>query len=289
VKIESFHEGDRGEPLAQVILSGIAHIIPVPRPADYFGVDLFAQLFSADNGSLRVTGTTIAVQIKSNTQDVVVSSPDGIQALHALAVPFFIGVVDRGKRTVALYSTLFRFAAYWMNPAAHLIFDLKADAPGLSSRENEIRIQCGAAIAIASQDEMDDPDPDRRARARDALRRVLDYWIRLEADAIAWKATGLPMSPCPPADYETNQYCGEIPSIILSGEHARLGPLLDAMEYAAFAFTHLSEAASRSEQYTAREARAITEMAHPVEEQIRRIRELRADIRLAASSPYFRD
>jgi hypothetical protein len=291
MKIENYHEGDRSEQLAQAILSTIAHIIPVPRQADHFGVDLFAHLFSQSRGGLRSTGRTVAIQLKSNLDSISVAAPDAIQALHALAVPFLIGVVNRTHRNIALYSTLFRFAAYWDNPDAPLIFDLKADVPGLTFHENATRIHCGRPIALAIQDELDDPDRGCRDLTRQVLRNNLEYWIRLEADAIAWKTTGLPMSPCPPPEYSTNEYPGSVASIILATDMARLTPLFDAMQFSAIAFHRLSEAAATEEGLNSDHARVIFEMTEYAVEHMRRVnefRELLAD-RLGPGSPYIWD
>jgi hypothetical protein len=291
MKIESYHEGDRSEQLAQSILSTIAHVVPVPRPADHFGVDLFAHLFSLSEGSLKSTGTTVAVQIKSNLDSINIASPDAIHALYALAVPFFIGVVNRANRTVALYSTLFRFTAYWFNPEAHLVFDLQTDAPSLTFKENVTQIGCGAPVAIASQDDLDHPDREHRNHARQALRRTLEYWIGLESDAIAWKVTGLPMSPCPPAEYQTNKYPGEIPTLSFSTEKARLGPMLDAMQLFALAFWQLSEVAIQREDFGPEDSSVVAAMAEYASEHMMRLNKFREKFadRPGYGSRYIRD
>ncbi|MFY9820924.1 MAG: hypothetical protein WAM82_06045 [Thermoanaerobaculia bacterium] len=291
MKIESYHEGDRSEQIAHSILSTIAHIVPVPRPADYFGVDLFAHLFSRSDGFLKATGDTIAIQLKSNLDDINIASPDAVQSLHALAVPFFIGVVDRVNRQVALYSTLFRFAAYWYDPNASLVFDLQTSAPSLTFGDKMTWIGCGPPVAIAWQDELDHQDRKHRNRARDGIRRALDYWIRLESDAIAWKAAGLPMSPCPPAKYKTGIYPGEIPAIVSSSHQARLGPLLNAMQLFAFAFEQVSEAARQVEEFGPEDSRVVDAMAQYAKDHVSRINEFRSklDKHLGPASSYIVD
>lgn len=81
MKVRGYHEGDRSELLAHPILSTVAHVVPVPRPADYFGIDLFAQPFWIEGRNLRAGGPTICMQIKSNHEDVPISSREDLLIL----------------------------------------------------------------------------------------------------------------------------------------------------------------------------------------------------------------
>lgn len=261
MKIANYHEGDRSEMLATTILSTIGHIVPVPRQADHFGVDMFVHLFTREGRGLSPTGPTIAVQIKSNLDDIKIEEPDGIQSLHSLAVPFFIGIVSRTKRQIALYSALFRFTAYWDNPHAAIVFDLKSDNPRLSLGRDSILVGCGPPIIIARQDEVDHSVHARKVDARDGLLRTLSYWTRLELDAISWRAVGLPMAPCPPVRYEPNVYPGAVPNISFSTEQVRLGPLLNALQHATFAFQQLSHAPIQEGQLNPKAMEMLHELA----------------------------
>ena len=275
MKIPNYHEGDRSEPLAQTILSSISHVVPVPRQADYFGVDIFAHLFSASPEKLESTGTTIAIQIKSNLDRVAIEKPDALYALHALAIPFFFGVISRAHRNVSIFSTLLRFTAYWDNPKAQLIFDLESEAPGLGFNEGLTTVFCGPPIAVASLDDLDHPDYEHRIAARKALHDTLEYWIRLESDAIAWKTAGIPMSPCPPPKYSPNVSPGSIPTISLSTDMARLGPLVNAMRHSAFALAYLGEKVSERRDVDPTHERVLTELVEYAFEHLQRINEYR--------------
>lgn len=88
-------EGSRSEFLAFFALSRLGYVTPVPRASDVFGVDCFVYLATPEDREFRPEGPAIAVQIKSNDDDIVLSSSTARSAFFQLSTPVFVAVVDK--------------------------------------------------------------------------------------------------------------------------------------------------------------------------------------------------
>jgi len=247
MKIRGFHEGDRSEVLARSIMNTVAHIVPVPREADYFGIDLFAQPFSVAGRNLQAGGSTFCMQIKSTVDDVSLSSPEELFILNGLANPFFIGVHDKSSRTLSVFSTIQRFTALLDDSQRPITFRVDGSGPGISFGGDELTIvHCGPTICVARQDDLDSADATTRARARKTLSNCLAHWVRLEAVALAWRTAGIPVAPTGPAEWVPGIVPSHCTTFAVSWKPDALEPLVKAAENIAFALHTACAKASNS-------------------------------------------
>ena len=236
MKISGYHEGDRSELLAHPIMSAVAHVVPVPRIADYFGIDLFAQLFSAEGRNLRANGPTFCMQIKSTADDICLTSPEDLFILNGQANPFFIGVLDKSSRTLSIFTTILRFPALLDNSQRPIKFRVDGSGPGISFGEDEQTIVgCGPPICVARQDDLDSADAPTKGRARKALSDCLAHWVRLEALALAWRTAGIPVAPTGPAEWASGTVPSHGNTIAVSWKPDAIPSLVTAAENIAFA------------------------------------------------------
>lgn len=278
-KIAGYHEGDRSELLAVPLLSTVAHVVPVPRIGDYFGVDLFAHLFEPEEKTLASLGLTICMQVKSNFKDVCMESQESLYALHSLANPFFIAVMDKSARTLSIFSTLSRFSSYLDNKDHKVIFDLQSDTPGITFGDNVSgnTVHCGKPILIAKQDDLDNSDPTTRCNARQSLRECLRYWASLENTAIAWRAAGIPMSPMPPREHTAGQKPDFSRGMAVSWSPEVVPPLLSLMENLAFAMQTICMFAKKEPTFTAKQLKALADVSQHVHAHREYMTTLRSD------------
>jgi len=102
---DSWYQGSRSEIIGEYLLSNIAFTVPVVARSD-IGVDLFCTLYEIEkvqrNKNL-IPSSTFAIQIKSKDNPIILSKSH-IDYLTRLELPFFIGVVDRKKVCMKIYS-----------------------------------------------------------------------------------------------------------------------------------------------------------------------------------------
>lgn len=227
-----FHEGDRSEYLAHYALSAIGHCVPVPRQADYFGVDLFLQLHEPKGRNLHTTGLGCAFQLKSTTDDIPIDTEEKRITLHGLAYPFFIGVLMKSEGRLDIYKTIYRSAVYWHFPTANFTIRLDGseylDHPN-STKHNQV-LACGRPIASVTISELDGAN---RQQVRSNLRDVLSYWTCLDTDALAWKANYLPMVPFV-GHYETNKRPTDIPAILTLTQKEHIQNMVRSLDNSLF-------------------------------------------------------
>jgi hypothetical protein len=236
MKISGYHEGDRSELLAHSILSAVAHVVPVPRIADYFGIDLFAQPFSKEGRNLRTGGSTFCMQLKSTAEEIPLNSPEDLLILNGLANPLFMGVVDKSSRTLSIFTTILRFPALLDDSKHPIVLYVDGSGPGISFNEDEPTIvRCGPPICIARQDDLDSADVRIKESARKTLSDCLAHWVRLEALALAWRTAGIPAAPTGPADWAPGEVPDHSTTIALSWKPVSIAPLVKAAENIAFA------------------------------------------------------
>lgn len=103
--LKSFRSGWQSENLAKYILSNFAFIAQPTTIADDIGTDFFCTIFDeviSAKKSYLVPKESFAIQIKS---DSTTFSIDGkAQYLKGLGIPFFVGVVDKIKQELEMFS-----------------------------------------------------------------------------------------------------------------------------------------------------------------------------------------
>ena len=116
----SFRQGNRSEYLALYILSALGVVVPVPRQEDV-GTDFHCTLASREGKSLKFHAPFL-VQVKSRSRKKVVFGgidkkrrwkQKEIEWLFGQELPLLIGIADKNKLTLALYSTSNIWAAYY--------------------------------------------------------------------------------------------------------------------------------------------------------------------------------
>jgi hypothetical protein len=103
--LHSFRKGWQNEHLARYILSKFSFVAEPSNISDDLGSDFFCTLFKINeiNGKNYLNSkNTFAIQIKSNNNTIDITNK--IDFLNTLEVPFFIGVVDRNKLKLVIYS-----------------------------------------------------------------------------------------------------------------------------------------------------------------------------------------
>lgn len=261
MKIPGYHEGDRSEIFGQAAFSTIGHCVPVPRQADQFGVDMYLQLFEETGRTLSSTGMGCAIQLKSTTDDIEIDSDEKRLALHGMAYPFFIAVIDKSAGTLSVYSTLMRLVAYWSWPTSNYrvtmggpysftVSDKSVGTKVISCSEPIVR------LAIADLDATD-----KKAAARRTFREILEYWITIETDAIAWKASYIPMVPI--VKYETNERPTSVPNLVLVARQEHSRGMVQSLESSLFAVSRCTDMMSKNTDYefSADQRLALTQLS----------------------------
>jgi hypothetical protein len=109
VRSYSFREGDRSEYLAQFLLSGIGLCVSIPRQED-IGLDFSCNIADQEQGILSfgssfmvsvksLSGPTIELPAKEHRKD-----QKHIEWLFRQDIPLFLGVVDKNRVSIRLYS-----------------------------------------------------------------------------------------------------------------------------------------------------------------------------------------
>jgi len=97
-----WHEGNRGEYLAQYFLSALGVSAPVIRQSD-IGIDFYCALAKQRNKKLTFH-SPFAVQHGAKSKKIKYSG-DGLKWLFSQELPLFISITDRSKEFFRLYST----------------------------------------------------------------------------------------------------------------------------------------------------------------------------------------
>ena len=247
MKIKGYHEGDRSEPYGQIAFSTIGHCVPVPRQADYFGVDLYVQMFKDEGRALCSTGSGCAVQIKSNTDDIAIDSDEKRLTLHGMAYPFFVAIIDKSHGTISVYSTLLRSALYWLSPNSDYLIKMGGDytLPTSDNPSTAKILSCGKPIVHLRIADLDAPET--KVASRKMFREIMDYWIALEADVLAWKANHIPMIPL--VNYQTNHLPTSIPNLLTVGRQEHIHGMIASLDSSLFAAYSCSAMVSQNLDY----------------------------------------
>ncbi len=122
-RLVSYRQGDRSEYLAQFIMSALAITVPIPRQEDAEGLDFHCSLLRKENKIL-IPYLPFNVQIKSYSEELKkngvefggftkagISRKHEIDQLISMDTPFLIGVVNKEKQWMDLFSTNTRYFA----------------------------------------------------------------------------------------------------------------------------------------------------------------------------------
>jgi hypothetical protein len=103
--LASFRSGWESENLARFILYKFSFIANPSTVSDDIGIDFFCTLFQRrliSNKEYLIPRNSFAIQIKSNAEKL--DFTDKLQYLEELELPFLIGVADREKMKLTIYS-----------------------------------------------------------------------------------------------------------------------------------------------------------------------------------------
>ena len=120
--LATFRSGWQSENLARYILSNFAFIANPSTIADDIGSDFFCTIFKeilSGNNNYLVPKESFAVQIKSNTRKFSISNKKDY--LQSLEIPFFVGVTNKKKKELDLFSGEYLIPFFLDNPTAEKI------------------------------------------------------------------------------------------------------------------------------------------------------------------------
>ncbi|MDD5368954.1 MAG: hypothetical protein PHQ40_07715 [Anaerolineaceae bacterium] len=198
--------GDTDEKIAEAILSFIAFTTSVPREEDV-GHDFVCALIEHEDAILKA-GLPFTVQVKSISQleTFIYEKPYECNWLENQELPFFIGLVDRAKLRIDLYSTWNIHNSYlWKKAESYTLFPGEIDAdPSLpfpreepDCRKHQTIPLGKPVLSITMQEVVDNEKVDQ-------YRIMLREWVALERENILRKGLSLKWIHGP-SHYQTNQ------------------------------------------------------------------------------------
>lgn len=187
-----YWQGNVSEYIAGLALVKLGFTVPVPRQEDHFGVDFILHLASVEDKTVLPTGRSFGIQIKSNTDPIVLDKSHQKDCLFDSSLPLFLGVVSRNRGTIDVYNTLRRTEAYWLygkERPVKLVFEelrgVSIPKPRLESNRTVV-IPTGPPI-LRLQGSADD------WQGIEGLRRVVRGWIDLDSFNLSLKEQGIPL------------------------------------------------------------------------------------------------
>ena len=121
------------------------------------------------------------------------------------------------------------------------------------------RLDCREPIAQVSISDLDAKDTATRAESRRRLREILEYWIRLENDALAWKANHIPAIPI--VKYETNKRPYSVPNLLTIGSVDDLQTTVRSLDTIMFATHRCADLAGNDHSLSDTERDAIQSLS----------------------------
>ena len=182
---ENFHEGTRSELYAGLVLSTIGTASPVPHQEDT-GVDYYCTLTERE-GQRGLVTDLFTVQVKSNLEPWVFSTPESVRWLVAHPLPLFLCVVNRAEGSVAIYHTSPRFYLWAMPPLP--------DCVNLQPTQDEIG-QCtqwegGTTFSLSAPILTLSVRDVEQQSFRDMAKEVLKFWISVDKANLARMVDGI--------------------------------------------------------------------------------------------------
>ena len=200
-----FHRGNRAEYLARFALGTVGYVAPVPREADRFGVDLFLHLGKLEKAGMKVTGPTLAYQVKSSKSDIKLEDGKGLRSFFDDLLPFYIAHVDARDDKLEIYNTHNRIGHGYYPLVKKLTLKLKREPPRCKQNDpskSSHRYHLGEPIASLKISALDGDDWERYAAS---LHEVLLSWCQLDLSNLAFKLMGVSIIAHPPVYYEINK------------------------------------------------------------------------------------
>lgn len=120
--LATFRNGWQSENLARYILSNFAFIAQPSTIADDIGSDFFCTIFetlSSGKKNYLLPKESFAIQIKSDAKEFSISNKKDY--LQGLGIPFFVGVINRKKKELDLYSGEYLIPFFVDNPKAEKV------------------------------------------------------------------------------------------------------------------------------------------------------------------------
>lgn len=120
--LATFRAGWQSENLARYILSTFAFIAQPSTIADDIGSDFFCTIFEAipyNNNKYLSPKESFAIQIKSNSRGFSISNKKNY--LENLGIPYFVGVINKEKREIDVFSGAYLIPFFVDNPNAKKI------------------------------------------------------------------------------------------------------------------------------------------------------------------------
>jgi len=117
--LASFRTGWQSENLARYILSNFSFIAQPSTVADDIGSDFFCTIFDKipnGNQNYLVPKESFAIQIKSDKESFSVEGKT--EYLQSLSIPFFVGVINKQKQELDVYSGEYLIPFFVDNPTA---------------------------------------------------------------------------------------------------------------------------------------------------------------------------
>lgn len=118
-QLAKFRSGWQSENLARYILSNFAFIAQPSTVADDIGTDFFCTIFEvlpAGKNSYLSPKESFAIQIKSNERKFSISNKKDY--LQGLQIPFFVGVINKEKKELDLFTGEYLIPFFIDNPKA---------------------------------------------------------------------------------------------------------------------------------------------------------------------------
>jgi len=202
-----FSLGNRSEYLAIPALTKLGFTVPVPRQEDHFGVDFIVHLASLEEQTVRPTGKSFGIQIKSNTEPIIFDTQHKRDCLFNSSLPLFLGVVSRTNLTLTVYNTLNRLNCFWSygdKRKLSLIFGGNGSGlpkPDFDAENNHCLAYTGKPILEIS---IQEPETlEEKTKEIEILQSTMKSWIKLENENLSLKEQQIPLFFWS-ANYKTN-------------------------------------------------------------------------------------
>lgn len=143
--LASFRSGWESENLARFILSKFAFIANPSTISDDIGIDYFCTLFQRkliENHEYLIPRNSFAIQIKSDINKLDIS--DKVRYLELLELPFYIGIADKKKLKLTIYSGEYiplLFSAIGLPKNLEIVF-MERDSVNLTNYYEQIGDKC---------------------------------------------------------------------------------------------------------------------------------------------------
>lgn len=133
----TFRKGWQSEHLARYILSKFSFVAEPSNISDDIGSDFFCTVFSIQDNIFLLPQNSIAIQIKSNKDEIDVSNK--LEYLMNIEIPYFIGCINKKEHNLTIYSgeSIPHFFSKFGNPS-NLPHKTQTIIKLIEKRENDL-------------------------------------------------------------------------------------------------------------------------------------------------------